>query len=554
MTMDNCKRVIRNIINSRIFTVAICMLFALGAAGYYYGLLLEFPPNTEEMSPVWRMYYSDVMAMGRIDIVAYLGTWLATKIGGMSYFAVRLSYVFFFFVIICLVLYLCLENKTGNEKHRKIYLLPLIALLCVILFPVADNPALCWDEGGKDLIYIYPFQYHTSARIYALLCLILIDLAMKSGKQYIRRGFYVLLGVVCLYGMGTKDLIFYILFLLPAGIVLGKWALYHAKYHKTAIGVISIGLICFAISRFMPIEFVRKLWTNEHADVYGAIYGGTNWISIKSIGEHLLNYIQLICFDFNIQLSNLPVISFYSVVYLFKVVIIIIGYIVMGHVVVKSIAGKSVQHGYDYIDEILAWSYLLLSLVFIFTEFGSMPFVRYFTALPSVMTIVLCRNMDKIPDIIHIEALKRIDGKRFLLCVCTIAMCICSMGKVWTYRAPDNYEEDLKAIAAYLEDAEYGYAVAPYWIYSKISAMSNGKVLVCRSEEEVKAVFGEAAEVHYIVTHSDQSADNNIFAVYENCEDYESICAHYSEPSNIIRYNQLELLIFEDGIQQPVIE
>ena len=549
MTIDNCKHVIKNIINSRIFTVVICVLFAFGAAGYYYGLLLEFPPNTEEMGPVWRMYYSDVMATGRMDIVAYLGTWLATKIGGMSYFAVRLSYAFFFFVIICLVLYLCLENKTGNENHRKIYLLPLIALLCVILFPVADNPALCWDEGGKDLIYIYPFQYHTSARIYALLCLILIDLAMKSGKQYIRMIFYVLMGIVCLYGMGTKDLIFYILFLLPAGIVLGKWALYHPKYHKMAIGIISIGLICFAISRFMPIEFVRKLWTNEHADVYGAIYGGTNWISIKSIGEHLLNYIQLICFDFNIQLSSMPVISFYTVVYLFKVVVIIVGYIAMGHVVVKSIGGKSAQCGYDCIDEVLAWSYFLLSFIFIFTEFGSMPFARYFTALPSVMVIVLCRNIDKIPDIMHIETLKEISGKRFLLCVCTVVMCICSMSKVWSYRAPDNYEEDLKAIAAYLEDAEYGYAVAPYWIYSKISAMSNGKVLVCRSSEEVKAVFGEEAKVSYIITRSDQSTDNNIFTVYENCEDYKSVCEFYSEPTDVIRYNQLELLIFEDGIK-----
>lgn len=541
---------IKKIINSRIFIGITCVLFAIGAAAYYYGLLLEFPPNTEEMAPVWRMYYSDVMDMGRIDIVAYLGTWLATKIGGMSYFAVRLSYAFFFFVIICLVLYLCLENKTGNENHRKIYLLPLIALLCVILFPIADNPALCWDEGGKDLIYLYPFQYHTSARIYALLCLTLIDLAMKSGKQYIRITFYVLMGIVCLYGMGTKDLIFYILFLVPAGIVLGKWALYHPKYHKTAIRVISIGLICFAISRFMPIEFVRKLWTNEHAEVYGAIYGGTNWISIEGIGEQLLNYLQLVCLDFNIQLSSLPVISFYTVVYLFKAVVIIVGYIVMGHIVVKSIVGRSVQYGYDCIDEVLAWSYFLLSLIFIFTEFGSMPFARYFTALPSVMTIVLCRNISSIPDILHLEILKRITNKRTLLCICLTAMCLCSVGKVWTYRAPDNYEEDMKAIAGYLENAEYGYAVAPYWIYSKISAMSEGKVLVCRSYDEVRKVFGKDAKVAYIITRSDQSADNNIFTTYSNCESYKDICDTYSEPTDVIRYEYLELLVFENGIKE----
>ncbi len=295
-TTENIRIVIRNMINNRICTVLLCVLFALGAAGYYYGLLLEFPPNTEEMAPVWRLYYIDYMEMGQIDLVAYLGTWLATHIGGMSYFAVRLSYVFFFFVIICLVLYLSLKSKSANEKQSKIYLLPLVALLCVILFPVSDSPALCWDEGGRDLIYIYPFQYHTSARIYALLCLLLIDLAMRSEKKYLQITFCLLAGLVCLYGMSTRDLIFYILFLLPLCIVLGKWILYHPKYHKVAIGAISVGVIVFAISRFMPIDFMERLWTNERANVYGAIYGGTNWISIQSIGEHLLNYVQLICF------------------------------------------------------------------------------------------------------------------------------------------------------------------------------------------------------------------------------------------------------------------
>ncbi|HAU87239.1 MAG TPA: hypothetical protein DCW90_17660, partial [Lachnospiraceae bacterium] len=321
------------------------------------------------------------------------------------------------------------------------------------------------------------------------------------------------------------------------------------KYRKVATITTIIGIVLFVASRFLPIDMIKNLWTSEHAHVYGAIYGGTNWISTDLIGEHLLNYIELICFDYNIQLSSKPVMSFYTVVYIFKIIVVIVGYIVMIHIITKSITGQSKNYHYDCIDEIFAWSYLLLSLVFIFTEFGAMPFARYFTAFPSIMAIVLCRNMNVLMDVLHVEILKQVGGKRFLFCICTMAVCVCGAGKVWTYRAPNTYEDDLKAIAGYLENGDYGYAVAPYWIYSKVSAMSEGKVLVCRSVEEVKEVFGNEAKVTYIITHNDSSWDSNRFTIFENCESYEDICENYSEPTDIIRYEYLEVLVFKDGIK-----
>lgn len=80
--------------------------------------------------------------------------------------------------------------------------------------------------------------------------------------------------------------------------------------------------------------------------------------------------------------------------------------------------------------------------------------------------------------------------------------------------------------------------------------MSEGKVFACSSEDEVKELFGEEAKVTYIVTHNDQSADKNPWTIYSNCDTYENTCEHHSEPTDAIRYNLLELLVFEDGIKE----
>lgn len=544
---------VKKIVNNKAFKVIICVLFVLVAGGYYYGLLLEFPQHTEDILSVKYMYYEDIIPRGHMDPVVRICAWAATKIGGMSYMSVRLQFTFFHSIIICLVLYLCLNCDKTGMKEMKLYLLPLIAMLCVILFPTADDPAVIWQQSAQDLCYNYPFMYHSSARIYALLGICFIELIMKTKTKRKRIVYGIVATIVCLCGIATKDLIYGVLFLVPACVVLGKKIIYHDKYHRIAERIVLAMLFLLMVSRFVAIGGISSLWTKEPAYVYGAIHGGTNWIALDRLGTNLLSYLELICLDYNIQMANGPVISFYTVLYLFKIIIIIIGYIVVCHIVIKSITGNSEKYQYDCIDQILALSYCLLSLIYIFTEFGDIQLARYFSALPFIMAIVLCRNIEVIPHILHMTELKKIHLGRTIFGGCTLVVCLCSAGKVWTYRAPDTYAEDMKAIAGYLENAEYGHVVAPYWLYLKLNIMSEGKVFACSSEDEVKKLFGEEAKVTYIVTRNDQSADKNPWTIYSNCDTYENICEHYSEPTDVIRYKWLELLVFEDGIKESAI-
>lgn len=72
------------------------------------------------------------------------------------------------------------------------------------------------------------------------------------------------------------------------------------------------------------------------------------------------------------------------------------------------------------------------------------------------MEIVLCRNIEVISHILHMTELRKIYLGRIIFWGCALVACLCSAGKVWTYRAHDTYAEDMKVIAGYLGNAEYG--------------------------------------------------------------------------------------------------
>lgn len=76
-------------------------------------------------------------------------------------------------------------------------------------------------------------------------------------------------------------------------------------------------------------------------------------------GTNLLSYLELICLDYNTQMANGPVISFHPVLYLFEIIIIIIGHIVVWYIVIKSIIGNSEKQQYNCIGHILTLPFLL---------------------------------------------------------------------------------------------------------------------------------------------------------------------------------------------------
>lgn len=541
--MDRLYKYIRDY---RILYMGICILFVVCAAFYHYGLLSIFPQNAEDIMSITSMYSHLKLGIGYqpVEYLYSLCAYLSTIFGGgVTYTSVRLLFALLYAVLMCCTLYLCLQQKGKSA----ILFLPLIAWLAVLLCPASYEPELFWDSGGRDLIYLWPFMYHYSSRILMLLCLVAVDKCANARKN--KKLLLCITAVVIIYSVSHTDLIFLLTFVGPACIVLLLHSLYNKSMRKWMIGAVLAFMAVMLISKMIPGEnMIRNyLWGSERAHVYGAIYGGTNWTSIDILGEHLLNYVELIFTMFNIQLASSPVISLYTVLSVLKLLVVCAGYVMIIHII-KSSIWRDGRH-YDCVDEILAWAYLMLSLIFIFTDYGSSPFMRYFPSLTTIMTILLCRNLEYFPEIVKLSVIKEINHKKVLLGVCTLCICLCSAGKVWTYAAPDVYSGDMKAIAEYIQWSDYGYAIATSWVAPRVSAMGDGSLLVYTDMNKIKSTYGEDAKCTYIITRNfNNPAAREGFTVYRDCTSWEQICEYYSEPSDIICYDQLAVIVFEDGI------
>ena len=540
---------IRKILEKRIVTFIICVIFIVLAALYYYGQQCGYPPEPEWLLGISRMY-SHLSLGVKYYITELLDSTcalLATKIGGMSYYSARLYSTFLYVILLSASMLLALRDKSNGRM--KLYLLPLFALFAVFLFPVSDNVELFQWPKGVELMYMWPFTYHYMPRIYALFCFIIFLFLVQCRERKKQIVFSTLLAAVCLYAMKMTDLIFYTMFLAPLFIVVFLHAIQKAETRKYAVYLMSGGMGILFLSRILPYAFKGRVWAKDRVDIYGEIYGGTNWISPEYLVTLLLNYIKLNTVNFNIQLPGKPVISLYSVVFMFKIAILIAGYIIVFHIIKCSLTKKSMSYRYDCLDEVLAWSYLILSGIFLFTDFGSMVvFYKYFIGLNPIMIILLCRNIEVFPQVINIKIISEIKNKKVLLCAYTFVLCVCSMEKVWTYHAPDGYEADFRAITAYIEITGFGHAVAPLWLSPQVGAFSEGEIMVYTTVGEVRNAYGDDAKIAYIITNSDDNSeiqDN----VYEHCGSYEEICEYYSEPTDILNYDKLQLLVFENGIE-----
>ena len=545
---------IKKILENRIFALIVCVIFVGLAALYYYGLQCEYPPEGEVIMSISSMYAH--LTMGKDytihEFLYALCSFVATKIGGMSFFSVRLFLSILYTILLCFTMFLCLKSKT--REGINLYLLPLVALFSVILFSTVDNPEWVQDPGGKDFLYVWPFHYHYTSRIYALVCLALTMLVFQYQGKKRRIVYSVLLAAVCIYAAKTTDLIFYISFLAPAAIVTMLYIVRKTESRKYIVYLACGGMGILFLTKVLPFTVFDRFWSKEKTSVYSAIYGNSNWISPDALFDHLSGYVEINLLNFNIPIAETPVISFNSVIFGLKIVILLVGYILMFHIIICYFTGKNADYRYDCVDAILAWSYLLISFVFIFTDLGTVRNSRYFSEMTTIMTVLLCRNIEVFPNIVHINIFNEIKYKKALFFAFTFVICVCTMSKVWKHRAPDEFGADLEAIIEYIDDTGYGYAVAPYWFYPLVSAMSDGKVMAFETENQIKSMYGDDAKAAYIITWNYNNEEDDYWSkvfisTYKHCGSYEEICEYYSEPTDIIFYDDLQLVVFEDGIE-----
>lgn len=539
------KILLQKVCNSRKVMWGITFLFIVMAVVYHYSLRLGFIPNGEDMaSPLYiykmEKYTGQVSINNLWDIIAFF----AFKMCGVTYTTVRLTFTIWYLVL--LLLMLSLVFKKDEKEKNYIFILPLFALFMVFLRPVGGFDS--WGQlGGDDLIIQWGYDYHYDARVTAMLCIVFLQFIAKNRESKLLK---IFLACSVIYGFYLKDLTYLVMFIVPFLIVyISRWIKTEKKYN-VFVWTIIMGIGFVFLSRFFPGDFFERLWSVEPTGQYGYIYGGTNWSDIIGFPQRFFQYVRLILQFFNVRLGKIPFISAYTIVYVIKIGLIILGYVHIFRIAVTTIKGNSEKYGYDEIDGILAWSFILLTIVYLFTDLGGATFsIRYMSGLVSSMTLILCRNIRNGIGIVDQEEVADIRHKKVAFVVILTFMCLCYIQKTWKFEASDSYVKDFEAAIDYIQNNGGGNGLGRVWAGGRIAAMTGGEVEFYRSYDELRSFQGEDAKVTYMIADFDNGTGNEDWLFFDNFSNYWDLCEKYSEPTQVIEYEHFKLLVWKDGIR-----
>lgn len=476
------------------------MAVAVGGI-YCFGILNAVVPNSEDLGSTQNWYL--ILNMGRpyhpFNMLGDLAGCVSVMIGGMSFLSRRLEFTLLYTMILGASLWL---SVSGRAQGKRWAVLPLWAFFMVFVHTVQGDQTFGRVYESIDWIWQIPYHYHTLALIFALLCMMILQSCLNADTLKKKKVIGLAGVLIGIYALRFTDLIYGIVFLGPFLIVLLLKGVYHDKVRKYLLPICGIGVGMMLFTRMLPVAFLERLWGREAVGLYGGVYGATNWLNLDDILTSFMNYIKTVMLLFNIEVSDRPVLSFYSLLFIIRMAFVCIGYVIVMKIVVRSVKGRAEQSGYTMMDEILAWAFFVLSCSFIFTGNGmDSNAIRYYGALVPLLTILLCRNVDReMRELLPV--LKSVAHKKIYFAGIMGALCICQAEPVWQYQAYDSHQEDCEAVVEWLSmwgaEAE-GYALAPFWLCSRLSAVADGDILFYSREDQIREIYGEDAVIKYVV-------------------------------------------------------
>lgn len=481
--------------------IVICMAAVAVGGIYYFGILNAFVPNSEDLlsTQKWYLILEGNQSYSHQNILSDAAACLSVLIGGMSYFSRRLEFVLLYTIILGLSLWISVSNF---EQRKRWSVLPLWAFFMIFVHTVQGGFGFGRVYEDTDLIYQLPYNYHTIPLIFSMICMMVLQcyLHADTGKKKTVIGCIgILIGI---YAVRYTDLVYDIVFVVPFLIVLVIRGGYHHKTKKYILPFFTLCAGLLLLTRFMSGTFFERLWSTEAvANPYGKIYGETNWLYLDDILVQCVNYVKVVMKLFNVEVSNRPIISLHSVFFLVRIAFMLFGYAIVAKILRCSVRGKAEQNGYTMIDEILAWAFTILSCSFVFTRNGENEgAIRYYAALVPLLTMIVCRNIEKVK--VFLPVLSTLKHKKLYFCAMVSVVCLCQAEPVWRYQTDDSYQEDCEAVIEYLrtwEAESYGYALAPFWLCGRLSAMTEGDILFFYDERQIRQIYGGDAVIKYAV-------------------------------------------------------
>ncbi len=542
--LDKTAAKLEKLMQNRWIILLVCIACLIAGGLYNFGIQSGFIPNSEDIgsiSPVVRRIRAG-NGYSHYNILYDSLSYLSYRLGGMTFFATRLLFTLLYVVEMCFTLFLCLRK----DKKWDISYVPLFAFFVIFIHTIDVDRSFgtyVWE------IRQLPYNHHLTAIINALICFVIIQMFLSTQDSRKRKILAVCGIVAVIYGFLYTDIIFISVFLAPLLLILFIRGLYNENNRKYVLGAVFIGLIAVLLTRVIPFSTFEKLWRIEPGGHYSGVYGSDNWVDLGTVLGNVNGYIRLVMLLFNIEISNRPYVSLYSLLFIVRILFLIAGYMIVFRIVKRSILGKIKESEYNILDEFLAWSYVVVSCSFILTRFGTWGMQRYYVALVPVMTILLCRNLKGLLYEMFPAIMTGLRHKKLYFFAVMGILCICQAEPLWQYEATDCYVEDCEKIVEYVRKTGPGYAIAPYWWAARLTAISEGEVIFYGSLEELKGYEGADAMPTYVIAgYVDNDTESDLYAfgvrniVYDG---YEEMCEKFATPTKVLHTNRFGIFIFD---------
>lgn len=523
--------------------ILISALFAF----YYYCIHLGFTPNGEELTMVIKTALGGKTENALIWDAIYK---IAYTYFGISYTTLRVAHSMLYFLLVSATFVLALKDK--YSKSINWYIAPLFAFLMAILH---TGGSLYYGQLDESF-HQYPFDNHTLPTIFALWVILCLQhfFNLSTKRRYWWLCAALLLSV---FGIIKTDLLFCIILVAPVIIFALVELLKRMKAEvSTKISIVVytlfavLAVICVLRIIYFTTPFLGDLFNVRSINGYGnsRFYGDADFVEINKIGTSILWYINGVLGLFNVNISNLPIIHIFSIIYLFRLILIgLTIYFIIRYLSQWWKNDKTAKT--DYIDIILSLGIVILSFVVLITQWGEeVVSVRYMVGILPFASILLCRNFKVVNQWLKFDNNKFMVGTFifFIMCCFIYAKPIGELEK-----NPDFWDDEYSDILALIEEENLGTGVGSIWIGHVLTCLSEGEHFVYgvdtnRGTENIRFYLKEAEEAGPECNYIIQGPEDWKYTLLEE----EKMEKYFGEPVKIYHTRRFTIYKYDYNIAE----
>ncbi len=555
----------------QIISIAIVLIYAILAGVYYYLVHRGHWPDHEQMASIYDFHIRELLGINGIGIkksFSSLTGFLAYTLFGTTMKGVLFEASIRYFLIILPISFMMLYDFEKKKINWSI--IPLVTFLLVI---VNMRPS---EYNGHYYLWYHQCFYdqHTGAVFWTVWAVFAIELMMQAKNKIKKYVYKICLGFIILFGLLSRDLIFCVVFIGPAGIFLlvTLWKKDRQWFWRLAIAVLFLLVVARALKPFstvLQIMFPSYSYAGSNSSShYGytgnapvlPIYGNVGFINIEDIWRQVTNVVTEILSLYNVEYVNQPILAFTSVVIVIRAGLVFYMLLLSVRQIILFLRadGERMKET-DYTLVISSLAVVINILAVVMTMWGSgYNCGRYLTTVFFLGTLILVKNIKK-----RIEYMVPNDPKisHFFVFVAFSLCVLLDMPLFWrVYDYGQPYKQWQRDAARVIMENDLGNGLSGSCCCTTMTILMGGKYTVYPVYEENGEIMGYPVyeengkittwneintPINYVITGTNAPEGYSWYNPFTE----EEICNSFGEPDRIYDTGVFVIYYYDEPLE-----